>query len=219
MHFEISMRSIECVCWSSIRLFSFDSQSKGFIGKIGSSLMWILHGLPLNAFASSVDRSFKIEVSFFCTVSGSFAFFRFELGWSLMAWFFTCFRRLDGSVYRFLQPGSWQPYGFWNEKNKKTNSQLKHPLCIIFRSNFKINYRIKVCSLVFCTIWTVAEHFGTSIELASIWPFAGVRSLMNFQIFQSGERFIATLKLLQNVKKKCGKLTLSIELKTSHKIW
>lgn len=31
-------------------------------------------------------------------------------------WFFTCFRKLDGSVYRFVQPTTWHPYGFWEKE-------------------------------------------------------------------------------------------------------
>lgn len=59
-------------------------------------------------------------------------------------------------------------------------------------------YRIVVGALMFGPIRTVAERFRAAIVLAAVRSFAGVRSLVDFQILQTRERLVAAAKLHEN---------------------
>lgn len=62
-------------------------------------------------------------------------------------------------------------------------------------------YRIVMRSQVFRAIRTVAEHLHAAIKFASIWPLKCVRTLVDFQILQPREGFVASDKLEKNNKK------------------
>lgn len=98
----------------------------------------------------SLDGSLKMNR--FCIISDSLVIFFFVFCWHLMAWFFTCFLRLDGSVYRFVQPGNWQPYGFWNNKNQNKPKWEKSVLnCDMLR------VQISILTASKCVRWCFAR--------------------------------------------------------------
>jgi hypothetical protein len=49
--------------------------------------------------------------------------------------------------------------------------------------------------LMLCTITGVAESLVAFAKRADVWPFARVRSEMDLQVLQSGERFITSVVL------------------------
>lgn len=59
-------------------------------------------------------------------------------------------------------------------------------------------YPIVMRSLMLCPIAAVAERFRAAVVLARVRPLSGVRSLVNLQVLQATESFLATSKLKQN---------------------
>lgn len=82
-----------------------------------------------------------------------------------------------------------------NNNNNDAIILLLLYLCTRFNPRFN-NHLFVMRPLVFRPIRTVAERFQASQKLTRIRFLTGVRPLMDFQIFQSWERFKAAGKLL-----------------------
>lgn len=111
-------RKVDCI---TVRCHSYVATNNGAVldiftfiaNSIDTWYMWIMENQWVSSSGSPAFRLHPLEIFLPLVLWLYWWWLTFFLCCcSVCLWFLTCFRSELGSVYRFVQPGTWQAYGF-----------------------------------------------------------------------------------------------------------